>query len=70
INQPYIIHFASAGKPWNSRTPHPGNNLFYQYLDMTAWSGWRFNLYRRILNRFSRSMKNMKKNQYLASKAA
>ena len=38
---PYIIHFISAEKPWNCRNV-PLKEHFFKYIDMTAWSGWRF----------------------------
>jgi lipopolysaccharide biosynthesis glycosyltransferase len=38
---PYIIHFVSGEKPWNSRNV-PLEEHFFHYVDMTAWSGWRF----------------------------
>lgn len=53
-NRPYIIHFTSADKPWNSISRHPAQPLFYQYLDMTAWSGWRFTQWKRIQRRLNR----------------
>ncbi len=52
IHHPYIVHFASSVKPWNSRERYPGKELFFNYLDMTAWSGWRYTLYRRIWKKF------------------
>ena len=51
LHDPYIIHFASSQKPWNSTKQYPANDLFFQYVDMTAWSGWRFNIWRRIRNK-------------------
>jgi lipopolysaccharide biosynthesis glycosyltransferase len=38
---PWIIHFAGSLKPWLFPTTHPDRVLFYRYLDMTAWAGWR-----------------------------
>lgn len=60
LNNPYIIHFASASKPWNSRDKHPATNLFFQYLDMTAWSGWRLTFWRRLWRRLVRDMKQLR----------
>jgi lipopolysaccharide biosynthesis glycosyltransferase len=42
---PCIIHFASAGKPWNSRHIKL-KDYFFKYVDMTEWSGWRLTLLR------------------------
>lgn len=36
-----IVHYASATKPWDYYAIHPAQVLFYQYLDSTAWAGWR-----------------------------
>ena len=36
VDRPYIIHFSTEAKPWNSREKHPARHLFFQYLDMTA----------------------------------
>jgi lipopolysaccharide biosynthesis glycosyltransferase len=49
---PHIIHFAGSAKPWirNWRgdwrecilfAKHPWQHLFFKYLDMTPWAGWR-----------------------------
>jgi lipopolysaccharide biosynthesis glycosyltransferase len=54
VNNPFIIHFTSADKPWNSIGRHPAQPLFYHYLDMTAWSGWRFTQWKRIQRRLNR----------------
>ncbi len=50
INNPYIIHFADNRKPWLWRR-HSRKQLFYKYLDLTAWSGWRRSLWRAGLYR-------------------
>jgi lipopolysaccharide biosynthesis glycosyltransferase len=36
-----IVHYASATKPWHYYADHPGKIFFYEYLDRTAWKGWR-----------------------------
>ena len=60
IHDPYIIHFASAAKPWNSREDHPCNHLFFHYLDLTAWSGWRLTIWRRLWRRINREIKQFR----------
>jgi lipopolysaccharide biosynthesis glycosyltransferase len=40
VSNPYIKHFASPTKPWQYYQ-HPEKLLFYQYIDQTAWAGWR-----------------------------
>lgn len=62
IKQPSIIHFATTGrKPWND-SHYPDGDIFYKYLDMTDWAGWRYNLWRALQhkvlltsNRFQRT---------------
>jgi len=46
-NEPYIIHFVSGEKPWNSRNV-PLAEYFFHYIDMTTWSGWRFTFWREL----------------------
>ena len=41
IRNPYIIHLATGLKPWIYGCNHPAKDMFFQYLDMTAYSGWR-----------------------------
>jgi len=55
INDPWIIHFASKFKPWNTykfRAKH--QELFYRYLDMTDWTGWRFTFWQAIYKKLYR----------------
>jgi lipopolysaccharide biosynthesis glycosyltransferase len=48
IDNPYIIHFATTGrKPWN-QLQYPDGDVFYKYLDMTDWAGWRYNRWRAL----------------------
>ncbi|MDY7008253.1 MAG: glycosyltransferase family 8 protein [Cyanobacteriota bacterium] len=43
LNDPYIIHFSSQIKPWHFKVTYkcPYEDLFFEYLDRTAWKGWR-----------------------------
>ena len=62
LHDPYIIHFASSSKPWNdSHNNHPKRDLFFQYVDMTAWSGWRLTVWRRIRNKIIKKTKQLTK---------
>ncbi|MBF0594730.1 MAG: glycosyltransferase family 8 protein [Candidatus Omnitrophica bacterium] len=48
ICQPYIIHFSTAVKPWHFDNTNPFKDRFFQYLDTTAWKGWRPNGFSRV----------------------
>ena len=41
VNDPWVVHFAGGWKPWIYHSHNPSHLLYYQYLDMTAWAGWR-----------------------------
>jgi len=42
VNDPYIIHYATENKPWKYRVnPRPNDNMYFEYLDQTAWKNWR-----------------------------
>ena len=47
-DNPYIVHYSTSGKPWSLKCKHPKQDLFFDYLDTTAWSGWRLNFWRRL----------------------
>lgn len=52
IQKPNIIHFTTRMKPWSFLwNGHPYGDLFYKYLDMTSWRGWRLNFFRTILQK-------------------
>jgi lipopolysaccharide biosynthesis glycosyltransferase len=38
---PFIVHYNSAIKPWHYGFSLGPKELFFRYLDVTAWSGWR-----------------------------
>ncbi|BAZ01309.1 hypothetical protein NIES37_53080 [Tolypothrix tenuis PCC 7101] len=52
LHRLYIIHFTNSPQPWCAglrvECQHPKKHLFFQYLDMTAWSGWRDTFGRRL----------------------
>lgn len=56
LKDPYIIHFASSNKPWNSIVAHPANDLFFHYVDMTPWIGWRFTIWKHITRKVMRKI--------------
>ncbi|GAB1545136.1 glycosyltransferase family 8 protein [Scytonema sp. NUACC21] len=56
IHHPCVIHFTNSPKPWyaglKAECQHPKKHLFFEYLDMTDWSGWRDTLWRRLWRKF------------------
>ena len=40
-NDPYIVHFTTRYKPWRPMCRHPFRKQFFEYVDRTAWAGWR-----------------------------
>jgi lipopolysaccharide biosynthesis glycosyltransferase len=40
-DDPYIVHFTTQFKPWKAVCRHPLRGVFFEYLDRTAWAGWR-----------------------------
>ena len=38
---PYIVHYNAAIKPWHHDFAYGFGQTFYQYVDATAWRGWR-----------------------------
>lgn len=44
LDDPAIIHFTTEFKPWNYdpyHRYHPSHKLWFDWLDQTAWAGWR-----------------------------
>ena len=41
LKHPIIIHYTGHRKPWLYICLSPYKNLFFKYLDMTAWKGYR-----------------------------
>jgi lipopolysaccharide biosynthesis glycosyltransferase len=37
----WIVHFTGSLKPWHFQGRSPSHQLYYQYVDSTAWAGWR-----------------------------
>jgi lipopolysaccharide biosynthesis glycosyltransferase len=40
-DDPYIVHFTTRYKPWLVTCLHPLRKTFFEYVDRTAWAGWR-----------------------------
>ncbi len=41
VRDPWIIHYSGFFKPWVYHNQSPSRALYFRYLDMTAWAGWR-----------------------------
>jgi lipopolysaccharide biosynthesis glycosyltransferase len=61
IHNPGIIHFATVAKPWNTFENHPFRYLFFHYLDMTDWAGWRLTIPKRLWRRLQREWQSLVK---------
>jgi lipopolysaccharide biosynthesis glycosyltransferase len=61
VSAPYIVHFSSASKPWNSRKPHPFHHLFIKYVDLTVWSGWRLTIFKYLWQRLIEEIQELQK---------
>ena len=48
--KPYIIHYASADKPWRFGCHHPAREQFFLYLNRTAFRGFRPSRWRNRLS--------------------
>lgn len=59
LNNPFIIHYTSSNKPWNSIDCHPFQSLFYHYLDLTAWAGWRFDYIKLVKSKLYKRLKTL-----------
>jgi lipopolysaccharide biosynthesis glycosyltransferase len=59
LHNPYIIHYTTPPKPWQRGCSHPAKALFFQYLDQTAWSGWRNTIWRRGWRRVVKETKQL-----------
>uniref|UniRef100_A0ACD5GQP8 Uncharacterized protein n=1 Tax=Desertifilum tharense IPPAS B-1220 TaxID=1781255 RepID=A0ACD5GQP8_9CYAN len=54
LEDPYIVHYTTSSKPWRVGCQHPKRDLFYDYLNLTAWSGWRPTRWNRGLRKLER----------------
>ena len=59
LHNPHIIHYTCPPKPWHRGCNHPNKALFFEYLDKTAWSGWRNTVWRRAWRRVSKEIKHL-----------
>jgi lipopolysaccharide biosynthesis glycosyltransferase len=51
-----IIHFITAEKPWLPGCDYEERRFFYEYLDRTAWAGWRVSALQELAGRTRRTI--------------
>lgn len=56
-----ILHFSTAAKPWIAIEQYPATDLFFHYLEMTDWSGYKHTVPQRLWRRLKREVKNFQK---------
>ena len=49
-----IVHFHSPEKPWLPACDYPEKKYFFEYVDRTAWSGWRVPWWKDVFGRAMR----------------
>jgi lipopolysaccharide biosynthesis glycosyltransferase len=62
FSNPYIVHYSTAAKPWGTHNlafndSFPFKDIFFHYLDMTVWSGWRLTARRLLAAKLSRKFR-------------
>jgi lipopolysaccharide biosynthesis glycosyltransferase len=60
-DDPYIVHYTNAPKPWQRGCQHPEKSLFFDYLDQTAWRGWREPIWQPAVRKAGRGVRKAKK---------
>ncbi|XGV96962.1 MAG: glycosyltransferase family 8 protein [Leptolyngbya sp. BL-A-14] len=58
---PYVIHYTNAPKPWQHGCQHPYTPLFLNYLDQTAWCGWRETIWHRASRKANKGFRKAQK---------
>ncbi len=66
FSDPYIVHYTTGAKPWSTSKTGFGDSflykdLFFHYLDMTDWSGWRLTPRRLIQAKINRKLNRLKR---------
>jgi lipopolysaccharide biosynthesis glycosyltransferase len=55
-----IVHFTTDEKPWLPGCDIPERRHFFEYLDRTAWAGWRVPLTAEIAGRAGRAVRELR----------
>jgi lipopolysaccharide biosynthesis glycosyltransferase len=68
LQDPLVVHYASASKPWS--TPKTAfynefqfKDVFFQYVDLTDWAGWRLTFWRLMWAKLGRKWRSLKSAQ-------
>jgi lipopolysaccharide biosynthesis glycosyltransferase len=56
VDDAFILHFAVPPKPWHSTEAYPAFTMFYNYLDLTSWSGYRQTSLQRMWRKVKRKL--------------
>lgn len=59
VNNAFIVHFMSKSKPWIAIEKTVESDLFFRYLKMTDWSGYKHTIPQRLWRRLKREVKNL-----------
>ncbi|WP_052055277.1 glycosyltransferase family 8 protein [Myxosarcina sp. GI1] len=60
VDSAFIIHYISPAKPWIAIEKTNENNLFFHYLRMTDWSGYKHTIPQRLWRRLKRENKKIR----------
>jgi lipopolysaccharide biosynthesis glycosyltransferase len=55
-----LVHFTTNEKPWLPGCDIPERRYFFEYLDRTAWAGWRVPLTAEIAGRAGRAVRDLR----------
>jgi lipopolysaccharide biosynthesis glycosyltransferase len=58
-NDAFIIHYISPEKPWIAIEKTPDRDVFFHYLRMTDWSGYKHTVPQRLWRRLKREVKTL-----------
>lgn len=59
-NDAFIIHYISPEKPWIAIEKTPDRDVFFHYLRMTDWSGYKHTVPQRLWRRLKREVKSFR----------
>lgn len=57
VEDSFILHYTTAAKPWIVAEQYPAKDVFFYYLDITDWAGYRHTIPQRLWRRLKREIK-------------